>query len=56
MLWIFGATSLIVWLFLKFVLHKSGFIHIALVLGITLLVIQFLAYRKTNYHVGSHSR
>ncbi len=55
MLWIFSAACLIVWLFLKFALHKTGFIHIILVMGISVLVIQFLAYRKTNYQKASHS-
>ncbi len=50
MLWIAGAGMLATWLFLTLVLHKQGLVHLLLILGISLLVIQFAAYRKARYH------
>jgi hypothetical protein len=48
-MWIVGSGLLIVWFILKFVFHKGGFVHMLLLAGITILVIQFVAYRKTRY-------
>lgn len=48
-MWIVGSSLLIVWFILKFVFHKGGFIHMLLLTGISILVIQFVAYRKTRY-------
>ena len=50
MLWIVGAGMLAIWLFLTFVLEKQGYVHLLLILGLSLLVIQFAAYRKARYH------
>lgn len=50
MLWVIGGGMILIWLFLAFILSKSGYIHLLLILGISLLVIQFAAYRKTRYH------
>jgi len=48
-MWIAGSSLLVVWFILKFVFHKGGFIHVLLLCGISILVIQFVAYRKTRY-------
>lgn len=50
MLWILGGVLIAFWFVLKFILHKGGFIHILLLIGISLLVIEFAAYRKARHH------
>ncbi len=49
MLWWVGSGLIALWAILKFVLHRSGLVHILLLTGISLLVIEFAAYRKTKY-------
>jgi len=49
MLWLVGSGMLIVWFLLTFVLHQRGMIHVLLISGISVLVVQFAAYRKTKY-------
>lgn len=49
-MWVVSAGIVMIWLVLKFVLHKGGFIHILLLLGISIFVVQLIAYRKTRYH------
>ena len=53
MLWILGAGLIVVWFVLKIVFHKGEFIHILLLTGISLLIIQFAAYRKAQYQRNS---
>jgi len=48
-MWIVGSGLLVVWFILKFVFHKGGFVHIFLLTGISILVIQIVAHRKTRY-------
>lgn len=48
-MWIAGSGLLVIWFILKFVFHKGGFVHILLLSGISILVIQLVAYRKTRY-------
>ena len=48
-MWITGSGLLVIWFILKFVFHKGGFVHILLLSGISILVIQLVAYRKTRY-------
>ncbi len=55
-MWIAGVLLLALWFILKFVFHKAGFVHLLLILGITLLVIQFVAYRKARYQRNSSRR
>ena len=50
-MWGASALVLLVWFVLKFVLHKGGYIHILLLLGLSLLVVRIIAYRKTQYHL-----
>ncbi|MGI9167042.1 MAG: hypothetical protein ACR2G5_11785 [Pyrinomonadaceae bacterium] len=49
MLWILGAGFIVLWFLLKVLMHKGGFVHILLLSGISLLIIQFAAYRKSRY-------
>lgn len=49
-MWVVSSGILIIWLVLTFVLHKGGFIHILLLLGTSMLVVQIVAHRKTRYH------
>jgi hypothetical protein len=47
MLWWVGSGLLVVWLILL-VFHPRGWIHLLLLSGITVLVVQIAAYRKTK--------
>ena len=47
MLWWIGSGLLVAWLILLIV-HPSGWIHLLLLSGITVLVVQIAAYRKTK--------
>lgn len=47
MLWWVGSGLLVVWLILL-VVHPRGWIHLLLLSGISLFVIQIAAYRKTK--------
>lgn len=49
MLWILGAGLLVLWFVMNVLLHKGGFVHILLLGGISLLIIQFAAYRRSCY-------
>jgi hypothetical protein len=55
-MWVVGAGLLVTWFVLKFVMHKGGYIPLLLIAGISLLVIQFVTYRKTRYHRLSSGR
>jgi len=48
MLWLVGSGLLIVWLALKFLFHQGGLVHVLFLCGVSVLVVQFAAYRKTQ--------
>ena len=48
-LWWVASGFIVVWFVLKFVLHKGGMVHVLLLAGISILVVQIAAYRKTKY-------
>lgn len=48
MLWITGGILLLIWVVAKFVLGKSGAIHILLMMGLSLFVIQLVQDRRTK--------
>jgi hypothetical protein len=48
-MWYLSGLLFLIWLVLKFLLHKSGFIHILLLASISLFVVQLTAYRKVRY-------
>lgn len=55
-MWVVSGALLIVWFILKFLLHKGGYVHILLVGAISMIVVQLIAYRKTQYHKTSVGR
>jgi hypothetical protein len=55
-MWVLSAILFLIWLLLKFLLHKGGFVHILLLGAISIFVIQFVAYRKTRYQRLSSGR
>ena len=52
MMWLIVGLLMAIWVFLKFILHKGGFVHILLLTAISIFVVQLMAYRKTSYHVS----
>jgi hypothetical protein len=52
-MWLVGTSLLVIWFILRFVLHKGGFVHALLLGGFSILVVQFVAYRKTKYERDS---
>lgn len=50
---IISAILVFVWLILKFLLHKGGYIHVLPVATISLLGIQLLSSRNARYHKTS---
>jgi hypothetical protein len=49
-MWFVSGGLLLIWFILKVALHKGGYVHLLLLAAISVLVIQLLAYRKTQYH------
>jgi hypothetical protein len=47
MLWWVGSGLLVVW-FILLMVYPRGWIHLLLLSGITVLVVQIAAYRKTK--------
>jgi len=48
MLWWIGSGLILLWLILL-VAQQRGWIHLLLLSGITVLIVQIAAYRKTRY-------
>ena len=48
MLWWIGSGLILLWLILL-VAQQRGWIHLLLLSGITVLIVQVAAYRKTRY-------
>ena len=48
MLWILGGGLIAVWFVLRVILDKGGFTHILLLTGISLLIVEFAAYRRAR--------
>lgn len=55
-MWVVSGGLLLLWFVLKFLLHKSGYVHIILIGAISVFCIQLLAYRNTQYHRKSSGR
>lgn len=53
MLWLTGSLLLILWIIAKFVLHKSGMVHLLLMAAVILFVIQFAQDRRTKEYKRS---
>ena len=52
-MWKLFGILMAVWFVLKFLLHKGGYVHIILIAALSVLVVQLVAYRKTQYHKTS---
>lgn len=52
-MWKAFNTLMTLWFVLKFVLHKGGYVHILLIAALSVLVVQIIAKRKTQYHKTS---
>ena len=48
MLWLIGSGLILLWLILL-VAGQRGWIHLLLLSGITVLIVQLAAYRKSRY-------
>lgn len=55
-MWLVSGLILLVWIILKFALHKGGFVHILLITALSVAGVQFIADRKTRYHRPSARR
>lgn len=49
MLWLVGSGLIVAWLILL-LFAPRGWIHLLLLSGITVLIVQIAAYRKTKTH------
>ena len=49
-MWVASFVILAVWLVLKFGFNKGGYVHILLLLGLSILIVQIASYRNTRYH------
>jgi hypothetical protein len=49
MIWWVSSALLVVWFLLRFVIGKHGWVHLLLLAGVTFLIVQIAAYRKTKY-------
>jgi hypothetical protein len=56
MIWWIGSGLLVFWFLLRFVIGKKGWVHLLLLAGITVLIIQLTAYRKTQYENRARGR
>ena len=55
-MWVISSLILLVWFILKFLLHKGGYVHMLLLLSLSIIGVQILAYRKTRYHKNPAGR
>ena len=53
MLWLTGSLLLICWLILKFLLHKSGMVHLLLMAAVIFFVVQLAQDRRTKEYEKS---
>ena len=56
MLWFVGSLLIVGWLVMKFVLHKSGLVHVMLLIALTSFFIQFVQDRRTKAYERSLNR
>lgn len=56
MLYYIGSFFLIIWLVLKFGLHKGGFVHTLLLTGIGFIVAQFVQHLRTRQYEREQRR
>jgi len=53
MLWLTGSLLLVCWLIFKFLLHKTGMVHLFLISAIIFFIIQFAQDRRTKEYKRS---
>ena len=53
MLWLTGGLLFIYWIIAKFLLHKSGMVHLFLMAAVILFVVQFAQDRRTKEYEKS---
>jgi len=53
MLWLTGSLLLILWIVFKFLLHKSGMVHLLLMAAVILYVIQLAQDLRTREYKRS---
>ncbi len=56
MLWWIGSALIAAWFILKVIMNRGGWAHLLLLSGLTILVVQVAAYRKTNYQKGQSDK
>ena len=56
MLWFVGSMVVVLWLVLRFIFHKSGMIHICLMIAASIFLIQFVQDRRTKAYQRSLTR
>ena len=52
-MWRAFAILMALWLILKFILHKGGYVHMILVAAIAIMVVELIAERNARYHKTS---
>ena len=52
-MWIAFTILMVLWVTLKFVLHKGGYVHMIVIAAISIAVVQLIAERKNRYHKHS---
>jgi hypothetical protein len=55
-MWLIASVVLLIWFILKFLLHKGGYVHILLILSLSMIGVQLMAERKTRYHKKTAGR
>lgn len=48
MLWLTGSLMLVLWIIAKFLLHKSGMVHLLLMTAVIFFVVQFVQDWRTR--------
>ena len=49
-MWRAFRVLIAIWLILKFVLHKGGYVHMVLIAAIAIMVVELSAVRNARYH------
>ena len=49
-MWVAFSILMALWLILKFVLHKGGYVHMILIAAIAIMVVELIARRNARYH------
>jgi len=53
MLWIVGSIMVVIWFVEKFLFHKSGMVHVVLMIAVSMYLIQFVQDRRTREYQRS---